>query len=147
MKSYEKPCVVSSDGLSEGVYMGSGENASDCWTINPYSVQDWNGDHHVFEIACAHTTAVKHISTAATVTLTFSNTLTDAYTESNFTCSFSGNTATVVRTLHANAYNSGDHVTFKVWAKASDEATTKALAVTGATISCTKTANVQGEID
>jgi len=149
MKDYEKPVVLANDELAEGVYMASGdvESGGDCWTVDPYSVQDWNGSHHVFEIHCIHTTAVKHISTASTVTLTFSNTLEDAYTESNFSCSFGGDTVTVVRESHANAYNSGDDVTYKVWAKAADEATTKALSITGATISCTKTPNVQGEFD
>ncbi len=140
MKSYEKPIVVVNDGLSEGVYAASG--TGDCWTVVAPSVQDWNGSHHVFEIQCVHSDAVEHISSASTVVLTFNNDLTDAYSE--FECTFSGNTATIKRELHANAYKSGDTMTYKVWAKAADEATTKALAVTDATISCTKTVNVQG---
>lgn len=140
MKGYEKPIAVINDELNEGVYAASG---ADCWTVNARSVQDWNGSHHVFEVSCQHSTAVEHISSATTVTLTFSNTLTDAYSE--FSSSFSGNSVTVTRELHANAYKSGDNVTYKVWVKAADEASTKALAVTGATISCTKTVNVQGK--
>lgn len=143
MKTYERPVVLANEELAEGVYAASG-SASDCWTITPKSVQDWNGSHHVFEIAIVHSSAVQHISTASTSTLTFSNALTDAYTESNFEASFSGNTVTVVRASHANAYQSGDNATFKVWVKAADEATTKAITCTGATISCTKSVNVQG---
>ena len=142
MKSYEKPIAVVNDEVSEGVYAASGASDADCWTVDPVSVQDWNGSHHVFEIRCVHSTAVELISSASTVTLTFSSALEDAYSE--FPCTFSGSTATITRELHANAYKSGDTMTYKVWVKASDEATTKGITCIGATISCTKTVNVQG---
>ncbi len=143
MKGYEKPMVMVNDGLSEGVYAASGAaEAADCWTVDPVSVQDWNGSHHVFEIRCVHSTAVQHISSASTVTLNFNNAVTDAYSE--FPCSFSGTSVTITRELHANAYKSGDTMTYKVWVKAADEATTKSISCIGATISCTKTVNVQG---
>lgn len=144
MKGYEKPVAVINNELSEGVYAASGANASagNCWSVTPYSVQDWNGSHHVFEIHCTHSNSVEHISSASTVTLTFSNTVIDAFSE--FSSSYGGNSVTIVRTLHANAYKSGDSVTYKVWVRSTDEASTKALACTGASISCTKTVNVQG---
>lgn len=146
MKSYEKPIAVVNDEVSEGVYAASGgASSADCWTINPYSVQDWNGSHHVFEVKIVHSDAVKHISTASTSVITFTQNVTDAYSEGNCSATFSGNTVTVVRTLHANAYQSGDVATFKVWVKSDNEANTKAISVTGATISCTKSVNVQGE--
>lgn len=140
MKNYEKPVVLVNDGWSEGVFAASGD--PECWTIDPVSVQDWNGSHHVFEIRCKHSTSVEHISSATTVTLNFSAPLTDAYSE--FECTYSGSTVTVVRTLLADAYKSGDQMTYKVWVKAADEATTKGISCTGATIKCTKTVNVQG---
>lgn len=144
MKKYEKPLLAENDVLAEGVYAASGDEteSAECWTVSPSSVQDWNGSHHVFEISCTHSSSVEHISSASTVTLTFSQTLTDAYAE--FPSSFSGSTMTITRELHANAYKSGDSVTYKVWVKAADEATTKGISCTGATISCTKTVNVQG---
>ncbi|MCM1065221.1 MAG: hypothetical protein NC420_12315 [Eubacterium sp.] len=140
---YERPVVLVNEELAEGVYAASGGvSDAECWTVGATSVQDWNGSHHVFEVHCVHSNTVEHISSASTVTLTFSNSLTDAYSE--FPASFSGSTVTVVRTLLADAYKSGDDVTYKVWVKAADEATTKAITCTGATISCTKTVNVQG---
>lgn len=147
MKDYVKPIVLENEELAEGVYAASGTGASstDCWTVGANSVQDWNGSHHVFEVSCKHSTAVEHISGATTVTLTFSSPLTDAYSE--FSCSFSGSTATVTRTLLADAYKSGDSVTYKVWVKAADEATTKAISCTGATIICKHETNVQGKYD
>ena len=145
MKGYQKPIALVNDEISEGIYTasGAGEESADCWTVNPVSVQDWNGSHHVFEIRCVHSNKVEHISSASTVTLTFSQPLTDAYSE--FSTTFSGSMVTVVRELHANAYKSGDTMTYKVWVKGPDEATTKAITCIGATISCTKTVNVQGK--
>ncbi len=144
MKGYEKPMVMVNDGLNEGVYAASGATeAADCWSVDCYSTQAWNGGgHHVFEVKCVHSTAVEHISSASTVTLTFSQPLTDAYSE--FPVTFSGNTVTIVRELHANAYKSGDTMTYKVWASTGDQATTTALECIGKSISCTKTVNVQG---
>lgn len=144
MKTYERPIVLVNEELAEGVYAASGAGSADCWTIDPYSVQDWNGSHHVFEVKIVHSDTVEHISTASTSVLTFNSSVSDAYSEGNCSATYSGNTVTVVRTLHANAYKSGDVATYKVWVKAADEATTKALTCTGATISCTKTVNVQG---
>ncbi|MDD7404077.1 MAG: hypothetical protein SO170_05510 [Butyribacter sp.] len=143
MKKYEKPDAVVIQEVSEGVYVASGDSGSgDCWTVSAKSVQDWNGAYHVFEVKCKHSASVEHISSASTVRLTFSAPLTDAYSE--FTTKFSGNSVTIVRELHANAYKSGDTMTYKVWVKAADEATTKGLACQGATISCKKSVNVQG---
>lgn len=142
MKNYEKPVVKINEDISEGVYAASGDEAADCWTVKADSVQDWNGSHHVFEVKIVHSDTVEHISSASTVTLTFSPAPTDAYSE--FPSSLNGNAVTIIRELLADAYKSGDNATYKVWVKAEDEATTKAIVCTGATISCTKTVNVQG---
>lgn len=143
MMNYEKPLILANEDIAEGVYAASGADSADCWTVTPVSVQDWDGSYHVFEMHCVHSATVEHISSASTVVLTFSNTLTEA--KSEYPCSCSGATVTVTRELLADAYKSGDNVTYKVWAKAADEATTKALTVTSSTISCTKTVNVQGK--
>lgn len=143
MNNYERPVVMVNDGLAEGVFAASGE--PECWTIDVVSVQDWNGSHHVYEVRCTHSDTVEHISSATTVTVTFNQPLTDAYSE--FDCTYSGSTATVTRTLLGDSYKSGDNMTYKIWAKAADEATTKSLAVVGATISCTHQTNVQGKYD
>lgn len=142
MKRYQKPVAIVNEDFSEGVYAASG--SADCWTVSAKSVQDSNGSHNVFEVTCKHSSDVQHISSASTVTLTFNSPITDAYSESDFTTSVSGNTVTITRTLHANAYKAGDTVTYKVWVKAANEAMTKGLSVTGTSISCTKKVNVQG---
>lgn len=146
MKAYVKPVVLEAEELSEGIYTASGDTiTTDCWTVRADSVQDWNGSHNVFEVALRHSNTVEHISAETVVNLTFNSALTDAYSE--FPCSFSGSTATITRTLLADAYKSGDSVTYKVWAKAADEPTTKALRCVDATISCKHEVNVQGKYD
>jgi hypothetical protein len=146
MKKYEKPVLFETDEMAEGVYAASGGDIeTNCWTVDARSVQNWNGSHNVFEVHCVHTNTVQHISTETKVTLTFSGLVTDAYAE--FPSTYSGSTVEVTRTLHANGYGSGDNVTYKVWVKSTDEATTKGLTCTGAAIQGTKAANVQGVID
>ena len=145
MVKYEKPVLDVVAGFSENVYMASGNNGGDCWVVGGSSVQDWDGSHHVFEIRATHSNQVEHISTGVTYVITFSAPLTDARSE--FPCRVSGNTVVVTRELHANGYKSGDNVTFKVWAKGADEATTKALAITGISWSCQHATNVQGKYD
>ena len=145
MALYEKPTVALNGGEAEGIYMASGK--ADCWTIEAYPTNQWDGSHKVFEVKIVHSDTVQHISSASTSVITFNQTLTDAYSEGNCEATFSGNTVTVVRTLLADAYKSGDVATFKVFVEASDQATTMALAVTGCSISCTKTVNVQGGFD
>lgn len=147
-KVYEKPMAMATEEYAEGVYMASGSTVGkDCWDIQPKSVQSWNGWAHVFEIKITHSKSVEHISNATTAVLTFNHAITSASAEGNCSASVSGNKVTVVRTLHANGYKSGDVATYKVFAVASDEATTKALAITGATITCSKAANVHGILD
>lgn len=148
---YKRPLILLNDDLAEGVYAdGSGNPGTQqvtqeatCWSGISPSVQDWNGSHNVTEVQIVHSVAVEHISTAVTVTLKFNHPVTDAYTESGWECTAVGNIVTVTRPLHANAYKSGDNVTFKVWAKAADEATTRSLSATIESLECTKTANVQ----
>lgn len=144
MLNYEKPVVLANDEASEGVYASSG-SSSDCWTVEAVSVQNWDGSSHVFEVRAVHSTAVTHISSATTVTLSFSDNITSARSE--FPCSYSGNTVTITRELLADAYYSGDSVTYKVWVSAADQAATEQMYCTGATIVCTHQTNVQGGYD
>ena len=146
MVKYEKPVLDVVAGFSENVYMASGNNGGgDCWVASGSSVQNWDGSSNVFEIRATHSNQVEHISTGVTYVITFSGPLT--YARSEFPCTVSGNTVVVTRQLHANGYNSGDNVTFKVWAKGADDATTKALAITGISWSCQHATNVQGKYD
>lgn len=145
MKTYEKPVVLANEELAEGVYAASGTGTPECWTIDVVSVQKWTGVAQNFEVRCVHSSDVEHISDATTITVTFSSAL-DESSYAEFPSTVSGNTITVTRTLLADAYKSGDNMTFKIWAVASgkDQAATEALYVTDKTIRCTKVINVQG---
>lgn len=145
MKDYKKPLFVMTDGVSEGVYMASGDSAT-CWTTTISSPQSWNGSHHVFEVRAVHSNSVQHIYDAVTIEITFSNIVTHAYSENDWTCTVAGNKVTVTRQNHGNGYNSGDTVTFKVWAKCGDDqAMTEALAATNIRpVQCHYRINVQG---
>lgn len=148
MKNYEKPIVVINEELAEGVYAASGFTGpigtSDCWSFDVKDIQAWNGSHHIFEIHLTHHTGLQHISGATTVSVTFSAPLSNtSYAE--YASTFDGaSTITITRTLLADAYNEGDIVSYKIWAAAVDEATTKALTVLNVTVSCDKQVNVQG---
>jgi hypothetical protein len=147
MIKYEKPVLSMVEGTGEGVYMASGVGSSEanCWTVSGRSVQNWNGAYNVFEMSAYHSNEVEHISSNVDYVFTFSGPITAA--ESEFPCTFSGNKVYVSRTLHANAYQSGDSVTFKVFVKGADQATTQALTLTNASWSCTHQTNVQGKYD
>ena len=140
---YKKPIIAVVDGMIEGVYAESG-NAATCWSGDIYTSQDWNGSHHIFEARIYHSTEVEHISDAVTITMHFSSQVIAAYSENGWECSVSGMDVTVTRPSHANAYRSGDSVTFKVWVQGQDEALTKAIDGHITSFSCTKRANVQG---
>jgi hypothetical protein len=147
MIKYEKPVLSMVESTGEGVYMASGVGSSDanCWTVSGTSVQNWNGAYNVFEMSAYHSNEVEHISSNVDYVFTFSGPITAA--ESEFPCTFSGNKVYVSRTLHANAYQSGDSVTFKVFVAGADQAATQALALTNASWSCTHQTNVQGKYD
>ncbi len=151
MNTYERPIIVASESLAEGVYMASGSGTSssgDCLTITVTDAQTWSGSAHVFEVHLTHSTTVTHISSTQTVTLTFSQPLSsNSYAE--FPSTVSGNSITITRNLLADAYYSGDSITFKVWAISStgDQATTEALAITNKSVSCTHSVNVQDGFD
>lgn len=139
---YRKPMILVNDDMAEGVYAASGAT---CWSGEAPCVQTLAGNtHNIYEIRLVHSPKVEHISNAVTVTLTFSAPVVDAYSENSWDCSVNGNVVTVTRPSHANAYQSGDTVSFKVWAKAADEATTRGLTATITGFSCDYSENVQG---
>lgn len=143
MKNYEKPVVLANEELAEGVYAGSGEG--DCWTIKLTQDQVWGGGSlggKTYRVYCEHI-SMQHISTASTSTIVFNSPIVAAKCE-NFATTVDGNTVTIYRDNHANAYTSHDEFNSLLEVKAADEATTRALYVVSTAIKCTKTTNVQG---
>ncbi|MBR6642782.1 MAG: hypothetical protein IKL28_03875 [Lachnospiraceae bacterium] len=145
MSKYEKPMVMINEELAEGVYAASG---AECWAVSEaISVQDWDGESHVFQMKFRHSTDYQHTTDGFSVTVTFSNNITKA--RSNESGDMVGsNSISFTRFGHSNGYNQGDLVEIKVWASTGDEATTKALSINSVEVtSCSKTVNVQGGFD
>lgn len=143
MKAYVKPVILVNDELTEGVYAASGAASSDCWTVTVTKDQDDAGGYCTFRVAAQHSNSAQHISSKTVVTVVFDKVITNAEFE-GFEASVSGNTATLTRESHANAYASGDNFNslLKVWA---DEY--KTLGVVSSGITCTHQTNVQGVYD
>ena len=106
-QKYEEPQVLSLSNTNEGVYLASG-GAS--WNINVSDVQTWNG---------------------MTIQMQFNYPLTGARLDSNseFVCSYSGNTVTLVSN-DSKSCGPGCKVYAQVLVHTGDEATSKALSCT-----------------
>ena len=129
--------------LAEGVYAASGDG--DCWTIDIKPDQDFGGGSlggKTFRVRCEHI-SMQHISVASTFVVTFSAPISSAKCE-NFNTTVSGNTVTVTRDNHGNAYGSHDEYNSLLEILCADEDTTRAVTVIDKKITCTKTTNVQG---
>ena len=143
MVNYSKPLVLVNEDLAEGVYAASG-SSTDCWDIWVDGERDWTGLGHGWRVHAKHKDTMEHISTATTVVLTFSAPIASA-TAQEYSVTVSGNTVTVVRDRHGNAYQSGDNYDYWLEVNAiGGEAATKALTLTGYTIECSWDLNVQG---
>ena len=141
MKKYNKPIIVSDNILSESIYMASGDG--DCWSVFVKKDQDDAGGYATFRIQANHANNLQHLSKATTVVLQFNQPITNAIYE-NFNVSVNGNTLVCYRESLADSYLSGDNFNslLKVWSNDCNS-----LQCVSATISCTKSVNVQGNID
>lgn len=130
MKKYERPEAVVIDGVSEGVYAASG-SAPTCWKPGIKTTQKWNGEGHVYEISLIHTTAVTHFSESCTVRVSFGGAvITSARAEGSGNYEVDGigtDTLTIRRIHHANGEHSGDSVTYKLFAFATNQDLTQEL--------------------
>lgn len=144
-KIYEKPVLVFTEDMAEGIFAASGASLDgSCWTASAESSQDYVDGNHIFRIKATHTPIVEHISTACTFTVPFNYPIQSCHSENDWQCTPSGNNVIVTRVNHANAYKSGDETNFGLWVSTGDEATTKNLVPGAISCSCTKTVNVQG---
>lgn len=139
MKNYQKPVVIADDVLAESVYMASGDG--DCWTISVSKDQADAGGYATFRVQANHATNLQHISKATTIVIQFNQPVTDVIYE-GFVVYPSGNSITGYRESLADSYLSGDNFNslLKVWTSGD----LASLQCTGATITCSKTVNVQG---
>ncbi|MCM1056189.1 MAG: hypothetical protein NC517_01060 [Firmicutes bacterium] len=142
MMNYEKPIVLANEDVAEGVYAASGaaeETSSDCWKVDVTMDQQDAGGYSTYRVKAKHSDGVTHISSKTVVTVVFNGSVSAAEFEGS--AEVSGNTVTLTRESHANAYYSGDNYDslLKIWPKG--------LAVTSSGIVCTHVVNVQGGFD
>ena len=138
-----KPMLLVNDDLAEGVYAASGAVSTDCWTVTVRKDQSDAGGYCTFRVDAHHSNSVAHISTKTVVTIKFNDTVTNAQFE-GFGVQFSGDTVTLTRESHANAYYSGDNFNslLKIWSPSY-----KTIQAVSYGISCTHATNVQGQYD
>ncbi len=133
MKNYESPVIYDNEELAEGVYAtGSGGGGATCWSVKINGSQDNAGidgvsgcTYSVTEVAASHHTDIVHDS----IGLTFEGDIqintegdsvkriwaeqTDGVTY-EFTFIEGSTHFFVTRNRYADAFHSGDEVTFKI---------------------------------
>lgn len=135
---YVSPAIFDLDELAEGVYASGSGSAGDCWTLTYEVPQAWNGQGKVFEMKASHTKRVAHESTGTVITLFFDRPVLNAWCENstNFRVETSGTMVKITRELYADAFFSGDEVTFKLFISCKDQDDTVACSIINKTISC-----------
>ena len=134
---YVKPAIFDLEELAEPVY-ATGSGGGDCWTIDYTVTQPWNGQAKVIEIKASHTRAVEHQSNGTVITLMFDRPILGAYAENatDYKVETSGSIVKITRQLYANAFFSGDEVTFKLFVNGKDQDDTIAANIINKSISC-----------
>ncbi len=159
MNNYVSPVIFDNDELAEGVY-ASGSGQADCWTLTFEEKQrvttnpGWN--YVEYEITAIHHTGLEHISSALEVVCSISgDTVTRFNIEGNEVIPgtthntqnyeiFGNQTAVTIKRIHlADAYKSGDRVTFKLGMYCNNGAEV----LNGLMWTCTHETNVQGKYD
>lgn len=138
MRNYVSPVIFDNDELTEGVYASGSGTSETCWTIDYTVPQKWNGQAKVFEIKCEHSKSVWHESKGTVIYLMFNSPVVSAYAENStdYKVEVSGSIVKIERDLFADAFNSGDKVTFKLFVSASSQSSTELLDIMNKSISC-----------
>ena len=135
MNNYEKPIVVETEELAEGIYAASGAGGgADCYTVTAYIHQtpETGRENYCIQANATHAAANGHHSTEQVLTLYFNQPVTyDWCSSANATCSGGDGTAElrITYNYHNNAYENiglGD-----IYVKSAD-----GLAVNGARLEC-----------
>ncbi len=130
---YESPQMLSLSDASEGVYLASGLTGRPgaSWNISVKDSQTWNGTDHVFEAECTLNSGETINVDGMTIVMEFNYPLTSVRVDqSNYACSFSGNTVTLVMNDSFSG-GPGYKAYAQIYASTGDEATTKGLRCSG----------------
>lgn len=136
MNNYEKPIVVETEELAEGIYAASG-NGGDCYFVTPRITQrpETGRENYCVQVDATHAAADRHHSTAQKLTLYFNQPVTfDWCSDSNAT--LAGGDGTANLSISYNYHNNeNDHIGLgDVYVKSAD-----GLSVNGAKLECNYT--------
>lgn len=129
---YEKPMIVETEELAEGVYAASGSVlGGDCYTVSAYihqTPETGRGDYRI-QVNATHAAANGHHSGEQVLTLSFNQTV--EYSSSNGTLVSGSGTASI--NIKYNYHNNGnDNIGLGDVVVKADQG----LAITGAVLSC-----------
>lgn len=128
MMNYERPMLVKTEQMSEGVYLASGANSGNgCYTASAYihqTPQTGRGDYRI-QVNGVH--AADHTKEAQTLTISFNQSVT--YVSGGAGCTDGDGTATLKVALSYHQ-NPNDNIGFGDLVVTSDAG----LAITGVTI-------------
>ena len=131
MMNYERPMLVKTEQMSEGVYLASG--ASGCWTFTYYKTSNnvpSEGEGQEFQINGSHSNPEHHVAYPV-ITLTFNQPITGATSTSGYPTSCSGNAVTIG--CNIGTTNATENLGFAIRVTSSTAAD---LQITGLTYTC-----------
>lgn len=136
MNNYEKPIVVETEELAEGIYAASGGTGGGgaCYTVTAYIHQTpENGrENYCIQANATHAAANGHHSTAQVLTLYFNQAVTYDWC-SSANASLGGGDGTAALSINYNYHNNANEYIGlgDIYVKSAD-----GLAVTGAKLEC-----------
>lgn len=134
MNNYEKPIVVETEELAEGIYAASGGNGENCYYVETnihQKPETGRGDYRI-QVTARHAAANGHHSTAQVLTLYFNQPVT--YKSSNGSLS-SGDGTSSINIAYGYHNNGNDNIGLGDVVVESEVG----LAVTGAKLDCNYT--------
>ncbi len=135
MKNYERPVVLATEDLAEGVYAASGAVSTDCWVIDYVNATDNFVDSDMsrgFRVNAHHASIqAGHIPDCVWV-FEFNQPITAASSDSGYVAAVEGN---VVKIASSNFYNMNENENWGFAMRASSE-NYKTLEVVNSYIYC-----------
>lgn len=135
MKTYERPIVLATEELAEGVYAASGYNNGDCYTVTSEIVQTPQEGQDCFVVQCNanHVPENQHHSTGQIMQITFNIPVTYSQSGGTLISGDGTNTLLIQYDYHNNGYETGIGLG-NLYVKADG-----ALSVTSAILMCNTT--------
>lgn len=110
MKNYEKPIVLSSEELAEGVYLGSGRPGDGCFSYVSYSGGDFStsDEYYEYNVLFKHADEA-HMNCTHKITIYFNSTPVDAQCITNCSGATISGSSVTVTWAQAQANGGGEY--------------------------------------